>query len=152
MQAEITKVVDLFRNSPEMDDEEIFRSLLSAGLERRLAARLVEFVPIAYCRVLLEHTGARFSETFKRLGGDHKTSGERLLRSEPAWEASLQFARREMEKGIPLQEKLQVAGRSPEFDAVSSLLNKGSLLEDIAFTTLILQWPEEGPIGAPDGP
>ena len=60
METAIAKAVILFRSSPNMDDEQIHRALVDAGIDRKLAARLVELVPMAYCRVLLADTGARF--------------------------------------------------------------------------------------------
>ena|ERR1039458_10452574 len=57
MDIEIAKAVTVFRNSPELADEQIYQALVNEGFERRLAARLVEFLPSAYCRAILEHTG-----------------------------------------------------------------------------------------------
>ncbi len=36
-------------------------------MERLLAARLIGFLPIAYCRLILQASGARFSDTFQQL-------------------------------------------------------------------------------------
>ena len=66
MDVEIAKAVTVFRNSPELADEQIYQALVNEGFERRLAARLVEFLPSAYCRAIVEHTGARFPATFQR--------------------------------------------------------------------------------------
>jgi hypothetical protein len=66
MQTKIAQAVAIIRGSPELGDEGIYRALAEAGFDRQFAARLVEFLPAASCRVLLQHTGARFPETFQR--------------------------------------------------------------------------------------
>jgi hypothetical protein len=86
METAIAKAVALFRNSPELDDEQAYRALVDAGIDRKLAARLVELVPMAYCRVLLEHTGARFPETFQRHRNDGTISPALPLKCEPVWD------------------------------------------------------------------
>lgn len=55
------------------------------------------------------------------------------------------FGHAEIEHGISAQDLLSVAARSAEFDAANQLLNKGSKLQNIAFTPLVLNWPEDGP-------
>ena len=145
MQSEIAKAVDLFRSSPELEDGDIQRMLVERGVDRILAWRLVEFIPMAYCRVVLEPTGARFPKTFQRYQRDGTISPEIPVESEPVWVAATDYARREMEAGISLQHKLSVAGRSAEFKVANDLLTAGSKLSDIGFTPTLLMWPEEGP-------
>lgn len=145
MESAIVKAVVLFRSSQEMDDGEIHRVLVDFGIDSKSAARLVELVPMAYCRALLENTGAHFPETFQRYRIDGTVSPATPLISEPIWQAALDYARREIERGISLNQKLRVAGRSAEFKAANELLHKGSKLEDLRFAPPIFVWPEEGP-------
>ena len=70
-------------------------------MERLLAARLIGFLPIAYCRLILQASGARFSETLQQVLPDGGISSERSLSSEPLWEAAVAFARTEVEHGVP---------------------------------------------------
>ena len=65
MQTGIAKAVTIIRNSPALEDEEIHGALIEAGLDSQLAARIVEFLPTAYCRVLLAHCGVPFAKTFQ---------------------------------------------------------------------------------------
>jgi len=145
MQANIERAVTIIRESSELDDEQLYHALTVAGFERRLAARLLEFLPAAYCRVLLEPSGVRFPDTFQRYCIDGAISPPMPLAAEPIWEAAIEYAQREVKQGISLQQKLQVAGRSAQFHAANELLEKGSKLENLAFTPAILPWPEEGP-------
>jgi len=144
MDPEILRAVTVFCSSPDLSDEQIYQALSKEGMERRLAARLVEFLPSAYCRAMLEHTGARFTDTFQRRLKDGKLLSEMPLTSEPVWLAALGFARQDIQQRT-LDDKLRLAGRSAEFRAANELLHRGSKLEDVAFTPLVLTWPEEGP-------
>jgi hypothetical protein len=152
MDTAIAKAVMLFRSSPDMDDEQIHRALVDAGIDWKLAARLVELVPMVYCRVLLADSGARFPETFQRFRDDDTTTPPRPLTSEPVWVAAMDFAKREIERGLGRDDKLSVAGRSAEFRAANELLNKGSKLGDLGFTPSVFMWSEEGPGSDPPVP
>jgi hypothetical protein len=46
---------------------------------------------------------------------------------------------------VPGSELTAVAAHSPDFDALNQLLNRGAKPEDIALTTTVLAWPQEGP-------
>ncbi len=145
MQAEIATALTVFRSSPGLTDEEVYQVLVSKGIERRLAARLVELLPAAYCRVILEPTGARFPDTFQRSRKDGTTPAPVPLASEPVWKAVLEYARREITQGLSRDDKLRLAGRSAEFRTANDLLKRGSKLQNIVFAPAVYQWPEDGP-------
>jgi hypothetical protein len=100
---------------------------------------LTEFVPIAYCRILLDNTGVHFSDSFCTMLHDGTVSVEQPFVSEPIWNAAVTFARKELASGLSQDDLLFVAGRSPEFDAANSLLQKGVPLEKITFTSPVLK-------------
>lgn len=139
----VAKAVSLFRSSPSLEHDEIFRRLVVAGAPHREAARLVEFLPIAYCHVLFPEV--QFSQTFERRLPDGSTSSERLLSSEPIWNVAVAFASAEAERSTPRKDLLTVAAQSAEFSAMNDLLNRGSQLKDLRFTSVVLMWPENGP-------
>ena len=143
----IAEAVTIFREFPNVSDEEILRRLVATGCERMMAARLVEFVPMAYCRVLLADSGVRFSNSFQRKLGDGSLSAQRLLEEEPLWAEVVSFAAAERHAGVTRKALLMVAARSGEFDAVNQLLNEGSKLENIAMTPILFQWSDDGPAG-----
>lgn len=101
MNEDIRRAVLVLRNSPALSDEQILRILVESGMERLLAARLIGFLPIAYCRLILQASGARFSDTLEQVLPDGGISSERSLSSEPLWEAAVAFARTEVEHGVP---------------------------------------------------
>jgi hypothetical protein len=141
MRESIAKVVYLFRNSPELDDDEVFERLIAEGIERRLAASLLTLLPMVYVRIMLEKSKVRFAEFYEQQlpsGGSEK----RQLSSEPAWEPSNEFARAEISRGISKQDLLNVAGRSAEFDALNRLLNHGHKLDTASMTPCLVPWRE----------
>jgi len=140
----IAKAVSIVRTSPELDDEAMYGRFVSCGMTRQLAAQLVEFLPMAYVRVLLENSGVRFPDCYERKlpGG---VLEKRPLSSEPVWNAALEFASVEAASGVSKKDFMALAMRSAEFQAANKLLNGGSKLSDIGFTPCLLLWPEEGP-------
>lgn len=140
----IAKAVATLRNDPALNDEGTFRSLVAQGVSRPIAARVVEFLPMAYCRVILEPSGVQFKNIYLRRSQDG-TLKEYALSSEAAWLAAMEFARAEVRRGVSGQDLLSIAGRSGELRAANKLLEKGSKLEDIVFTAPLLNWPESGP-------
>ena len=143
----IAKTVSVFRSSPNLEDQEVYRVLVESGMERRCAARLVELLPTAYFCVMFAGSGLQLPQTSRRDPGDGRVSIERPLSSEPVWEPALAFARAEAQAGISQQDWLAVARRSAYLDAVNNALNKGATLESLKGASFlsISFWPEDGP-------
>jgi hypothetical protein len=140
----ISKAVATLRSSPNLSDEDVYHALLHEGVDRQLAARLVELLPIAYCRLILADSGVRFSGTFRRILPDG-TLQERTFSSELVWNEATEFARAEVARGVSGKDLLNIGGRSAEMHAVNLLLEKGSKLQNIGLTAPVLKWPEHGP-------
>ncbi len=141
----LSKAVALFRNSPNMEDDEIYVALIHQSVESRIAARLVEFVPLAYGRVLLANSGVRFSDSFTRRLSNGKVSEPQLLSSEPVWNAAVAYARTEIAMGVSAEDFKLMAYRSAEFQGVNQMLFQGSELKNIACTPPLLPWTKDGP-------
>jgi len=146
MNAVIPTAVAAFREFPNASDEEILRKLLAARIDRTTASRLVEFLPMAYCRVLLADAGVKFCDRFQRKLPDGKISPEQALDSDPLWAVALSFAWAEKRSGTSGKLLLAVAAHSSEFDAVNQLANQGTKLNDIVLTPTVFQWQENGPV------
>ena len=138
-ESQISHAVTLLRQSQEKDDHTLFVDLVRTGVSRQLAARLVEFLPMAYCRVMLEDAGIQFSNSYRR------AAQTGILDADPMWSAAYNFAANEVRRGIPRSDLLAISGRSAEFQAINELLNKGSKLCDVKLTAPFLAWPEAGP-------
>ncbi len=145
MNPAIAEAVAIFREFPNSSDEEILRKLVSTGCDRLMAARLIEFVPMAYCRLLLAHSGVRFSGCFQRKLTNGRLSAEQRLAANPLWAEAVAFAEAEKKTEITGEALLVVAARSAEFDAANQLANQGSKLEDIVLMPTAFRWPEDGP-------
>jgi hypothetical protein len=140
----ISRAVALLRKSPNLEDEAIYRALVADGMEREFAARLVEFLPLAYGRLVLGNSGILFSNAFDRALSDGRTSRQ-ALSSEPLWDLVVDFARNEANHGVSGKDLISVAGRSAEFQAANELLQQRAKLENMAFMPPVLYWPERGP-------
>jgi hypothetical protein len=138
----IASDLTIFRNSPELNDESVFRALVDQGVERWLAARIVEFLPIAYCRVLLLNSRVQFSKSFTRATSPLKLQSLSCI---PVWIPLLAYAESEIRGGTTSHEVLIVAGRSAEFQAINQMLHKKAELKNLVLTPISLPWPETGP-------
>src|SRR5947209_3395563 len=141
---DIAKAVYLFRAFPNLDDYSIYKRLIAEGVESHRAARLVEFLPIVYCRSMLRNSGVRFSTTFRRsaAGGGFE---EQMFSSQPVWNAAVTFVDNEARQGVSAQDILAIAARSSEFDAANQLLNGGTKLRGVTFSSPVLLWSDKGP-------
>jgi hypothetical protein len=142
---DISRAVSLMRNSSKLEEDEIYRILVAEGVERRRAARLLEFLPTVYSRLILRDSGVRFSDKFRRRLPDGTISEEQPLASESVWNEATEFALDEARRGISGEDLIAVAIRSPEFRAINDLLRQGSKLENLVSMPLGLRWPELGP-------
>jgi hypothetical protein len=135
----IPRAAELLRKWRHLTDEDILQKLIEQGIQPNTALRLVEFLPMAYARLILQPSGARFPDTFRRVSCDG-TLQEFYLGDEPVWNAALAFAQSEIARGASASELLTLAGRSAEFQAANDLLNRGSEIKNIVFTPPVLTW------------
>jgi len=118
---------------------------MANGIDASTTARLVEFLPMAYCRVMFKGTGIQFSDNFQRRLANGEITPEKPLSSEPVWNAVIDFAEDEVDRGISRDDLLSIAGRSAEFSAANQLLSQGSKLKDLRFTAMVLVWSDSCP-------
>jgi hypothetical protein len=140
MNSDIRKAVAVFRNSKALDDVAIYKVLVADGVERQSAARLVAFLPMVYCRLLLASSGARFSNKYRSMLPDGTMSPVKLLANEPLWNSAMEFAKAEINGGISAEDVLSIAGRAAEFHAANQLLKRGSKLENLGFDAPTIRW------------
>jgi hypothetical protein len=141
----IAQAVTLLRRRTDLGDVAIYRELAGHGVEPPTAARLVEFLPMIYCRLIFLKSGLRFAETYQRALSDGTYSPSVLLSSDTLWNEATKFADAEAKSGVDGQLLLAIAGRSAEFEAANKLLKTRSKLEGIRLTQPLLLWPASGP-------
>src|SRR5215472_2884355 len=139
----ISKAVSLFRN-PAVGDWDIYAALVGGGVEQRVAARLVEFLPMVYCRLILASTDVKFATTFQRMLPGGGISVEKPLSLEPIWEACTAFASEEARRTVSANDLVAIAAHGSEYSVVSQLRKDGSKL-DAVLTPVLMAWPENGP-------
>lgn len=137
--------VEALRRMRTCSDEQVYFELVHKGVQRRIAARAVVFLPMVYCRELLGGSGVRFADTFTRLLPGAEMSPLFNLNADPVWNAAIQLVRSEIESGLDPASLEVVATRSAEYKVAQELLFKGSELANTAFTPPVLTWPEDGP-------
>jgi hypothetical protein len=101
----VCKAVSILRNSKNLEDDRVYSALIDEGIAPHLAARLIEFLPIAYCRLILSNSGARFADSFRRRSSDGNIR-EQFLSLEPVWRAAEAYAREEAARGVTPQDLL----------------------------------------------
>jgi hypothetical protein len=138
--ATIAQAVDLLRR--QLDDISVYRELVAHGIERSIAARLVEFLPIVYCRLLLARSGVHFAETYCRVLPNGTRTSSRPFSGESLWNELMTFAEVEIATGVKRPQVLAIAGRSAEWRVVNELLRGKAPLEDVWLTEPDFLWPE----------
>ena len=138
------EVVRAFRQYPDAEDEELFRKLIARGHEREIVARAIEFLPIAYVRLMFESRGVEFEGSYDRATPSQGTHTS-LFTDDPIWHAAIEFARQETAEGLAAEAIIKVAGRSSELDAINQLLKRGTKMGNIVCGRTLLPWPKTGP-------
>jgi hypothetical protein len=135
----------IYRTHPDFEDYDIFIHLVEEGVDRNIAARLVEFIPCVYVRILFAKSGVVLSNFFQRMDKNANKLPEQLLTSVPLWNEIVTYAQSELQTGIPQEDIVIIASRSAEYNAISDLIKKGAKLNGIRTTPLLFGWPEDGP-------
>jgi hypothetical protein len=106
----------------------IRRELEKAGVPRKLAAEITEFLPLALARAMLEGMGVHFEDHYVRQTARGRVIGRKLLADEPVYREGLAIAN-ELSGGG--EEFVAVAGWSTEYQAINKAMNSGSRPEDL---------------------
>ena len=114
-----------------------------AGIPAQLAAEIVEFLPVAFARALLDGMGIQFGDHYVRQTAQGRVIGQKLLADEPVYREGLAIAGEVSARGE--EAFLAVAGRSPEYRAISRAMNAGSAAEDLRCAPLVVLANHEDP-------
>lgn len=102
--------------------------LQRAGVPPRLAAEIVEFLPLALARALLDGMGIHFEDHYVRQTAGGRVIGEKRLADEPVFREGLAIANEMSADGDAF---LAVAGWSVEYRAINRAMNSGARPEDL---------------------
>jgi hypothetical protein len=90
--------------------------LEKAGVPRKLAAEVVEFLPLALARALLDGMGVHFEDHYVRQTARGRVVGRKLLADEPVFREGLAIAA-ELSGGG--EEFIAVAGCRADYQAIN---------------------------------
>lgn len=99
-----------------------------AGVPRGLAAEIVEFLPLALARALLDGMGIHFEDHYVRQTARGRVIGRKLLGDEAVFREGLAIANEISGDGEAF---IAVARWSVEYKAVNEAMNSGSLPENL---------------------
>ena len=120
--------VGLAGSATDAHDQELADRLMSLGLSRDQAERVIAFVTMAFGRQLLSSSEARFSDTYEIRDSDTGRRARGLLDSEPHYRAAVRYAAEHAE-----DEAVTLIGeRSAEVDVARKLLREGAPLAELS--------------------
>ena len=125
----ILRAVPIFASHPGARPDDLRAELNEAGLPVALAADVVEFLPIAVARALLDGMGVRFSDHYVRQTAQGHVIGQKRLDEEPVYREGLALAHEIGRLGDDAL--MAVVNYSPEYQAISKALNSGSQSHDL---------------------
>lgn len=131
MNDDVNTAVEVFLALPHADQDETLSALADRGLSPRDAWRLYQFVPIAFCHVVLRGSGVEFQPAYLSIQPDTMDRKRQLLSEEPIYAAAVRAAEERVAAGATPTGLLPVFGRSAEYAAINQLLHQGSELRDI---------------------
>jgi hypothetical protein len=127
----VRRAVPVFTANPTADVFVIRHELERVGVPPPLAADVVDFLPLAVARALLDGMGIRFSDEYVRQSSQGRVIGQRKLIDEPVYREGLAVAGEV--SGIGDEVFLALVGRSPEYRAVRAAMDAGTRPEDLEY-------------------
>ena len=125
----ILRAVPVFAAHTGSGPDALRAELTTAGLPTALAAEVVEFLPLAVARAMLNGMGVRFADVYVRQSAQGQVIGQKRLDEEPVYSEGLAMAD---EIGRMGDDALTaVVNYSPEYQAINRALNGGSRAEDL---------------------
>src|SRR6476469_8731082 len=120
----ILLAVPVFAAHDRGDPSAVRGELEKAGIPAGLAAEIVEFLPVALARAMLEGMGIQFADHYVRQTAQGRVIGQKLLADEPVYREGLAVADEISAMGG--EAFMAVAGWSPEYQAINRAMNSGS--------------------------
>ena len=106
----------------------IRHELVKASVPDHLATEIVEFLPLALARAMLDGMGIQFQDQYVRQTARGHIIGEKPLMDEPVFREGLAIANELSEGGDAF---MAVAACSAEYQAINKAMNQGSRPEDL---------------------
>jgi hypothetical protein len=120
--------------------EALETAMYATKMPKRHAERILEFMPIAFGRILMRESGVEFQPTYERRKPDSAKRKEYAFAKNAAYIASLEYAERQNQSVTGLPTLNAVAVRSPEIKAIEDMVNSGVETQNIVLSKPILGW------------
>ena len=127
----ILLAIPVYEAYPRAGPSDLRAGLEAAGLPPHLAVDVVDFLPIALARALLDGMGVHFADHYVRHSAQGRVIGTKPLADEPVFREGLAVACEVSSMGE--RAFLAVAARSEEYRAVSRALKAGRRAEELAY-------------------
>jgi hypothetical protein len=132
----LAEFIEVFHNNRQADNVTMAKILISKGIDEEIAWKVINFMPIAFNRVMLASEEINFKTTYVVLIDD-STQMKKSLIEEDIFNQSILLAQSKI-GNMSGDIWLSVAGRSAEFHVINELLKSGSQLKDLRFTDIII--------------
>jgi hypothetical protein len=140
--AKLKTALPIFQANVGADDDTLIAALEAAGIERPLATRMAQFLPLAFTRVFFQRSKVTFADTYVRSQADGKRGPEQRLDDEPVYREGVKLARQQVGGAAAM---LTVAGRSTAYHALHQAMREGVRLEDLAVAPAVMMSDEPRP-------
>ena len=121
--------------------------LIRAGLSRLQTTDVVEFVPLAFGRALMDGMGVQFDDEYVRVDDAGKERLRKKLADEPMFAAALAAAP-EVMRDSGQDAFAAIAMQSSELQAVNQALNAGVSADGLIASVPVMVWSDEPPAPA----
>ena len=116
---------------PAADDDAIEKILLQNGLTENQAAKLIQFVPIAFTRFLYRNSGVQFWPNYVLVNDKMQPLGQHPIAEVTAYSEAWKFCEAAAGEGKGDDYFHPLAARSGGYHAIVQLIAKGSNLSGI---------------------
>jgi len=141
----------VFTQYESSDWKSLESAMYAAKMPKLHAERILEFMPIAFGRVLMRDSGVEFQGTYERRKPGAKSGREFQIGANQIYVESVAYAKRQAKRESGMEVLTAVANRSPELKAIQDKVNEGVEPQNIVLSKPILGWtrkpenPDEKP-------
>jgi hypothetical protein len=127
----VSAYLDAIATSPDATNAKLRDLLVTTGYDHALVSQAIQFVPVAFGRVLLSNLGIQFSPNYILLSGEGWLVERGLLESLEVYRTAqaMTSSRADAMRAVAL--------RSAEVTAINSALNAGSNPADLAAVPVV---------------
>jgi hypothetical protein len=140
----IEAAVKIFMSHPSAGQDELLSLLEAAGFAPEEAWRIFQFVPMAFCHVVLKHDGISFPSGYISMSFSRGPQVQRELKDEPIFQAGMEHAEELVASGYSRAQLLPVFRISAEYATLSKLKNPDGSFRGLCLVKPILFDYEEG--------